>query len=1402
MKTILTPFTRRSDTVRKILRIAGASLLLLSFGQRAQAQFPRRESFSSNTATGFTLGGTPKEATLTSTTGTNGYLRLTTDEQFQSGFAVDKTSFPAPQGFSISFEFFSYGMLDPGADGFSVFLVDAAGTDPTLGQFRIGADGGSLGYAQRNVTTNNVTTVTPGVSKGYIGIGIDEYGNFSNPLEGNGTVVEGREGGPGFRPQSVSIRGAGNGTTGYTYLTGTNTLPFTLDVAADRAQRFNADGVTVNPDYRRAYIDVQPVATAGVTTYLITVRIQHGAVVTTVINRFPVATPPANLRLGFAASTGGSRNTHEIRNLEIVQAPFALDDLAGTPYNKPVSLNILTNDVPSGSDIVPATVDLDPNTAGRQTNFSVPNQGTFLVDDAGNVTFTPSGTFVGVVTIPYTVADNIQDDPNVRNTSNPANISVIVTGADIATSVSGPATANPSSRVTYTVSTTNLGTETATNVVPTLRLPSGASSISRPANSTIATVGGVQVITFAPEASLAPNDPAIVNSVTFTMPATGNITGTAGSTSSVPDPTPGNNTAIVTTTVSGVANVAAVCATPGKDGVGTLTSSSIPNTYYQIANNTTVVATATSMTLGAAAITADATPISVGDLVLIMQMQGVDINTANTTSYGTAGAYNTVGQYEYAIAANSVPLTGGSLNLVKGLTNSYENKEYDGTNTGRRSFQVIRVPQYSSVTITGTVTGKAWDGSTGGVLALDVAGRTTFNPDGALNMNAKGFRGGGGKSYTNSLGAVAQLAADYRTATALSINGSKGEGTAGTPRYVYSGTGTTVTDYGLTMEGYGTGSDAGSNAAGAPGNAGGGALDYYQDNSGNAGGAGGANGGNGGRGGNGFGSGGNGTEAVGGRNVANIASGTRLMMGGGGGAGSTDDGAATEYLSSGAAGGGIIILRTATVLGPGLVQANGGSAETVNGLTRGGGGGGAGGTVLVLATPPTGAANLSSLTINAVGGVGASAGRNNNDRFGPGGGGGGGIIRTNADYANESSNATTIGGGARGGTGNNNSTAFGALAGNQGVSLINTTTTATIAGVSSCFPTLAATLSTSTPNVTRSSNGVNPATYELVISNTGGAATGVSIETTLTSNLFTYDNTVAPNVTLTLADGSSSPYTGYTAPTNSTSTATFSDLAIPAGATLRISFRATIASTAVNNTAYQASATVRFLDPTRLTATSTVSPTDAFAGGGTVSGSNYIATTSTAEDVTIVRPLPVELKQFSATAVRQDAQLSWSTASELNNDRFVVERSLDGLTFSAIGTVRGKGTSTQQSKYSFTDAGAARFGALIYYRLKQLDFDGTATFSPVRTVKFVDAIKVDVSVYPNPSQGNATLDLTGLPAGNYQVQVLDLTGRSLQILTLAGQQEHPLQVQALPHGSYIVRVRGAAVNVALPLVRN
>ncbi|KAA9333134.1 T9SS type A sorting domain-containing protein [Hymenobacter busanensis] len=519
------------------------ALMLMAWGSsvapvaaQSTPAFPRNETFKNAAASNFTFGGS---AQLTGVGGNGndavgaGYLRLTDATTNQAGYAIDNVGFPAGAGFTISFEFFSYGKsTTDGADGFSVFLVD--GNQP--GGFRIGASGGSLGYAQKTVSP-----AAAGVSRGYIGIGIDEFGNYSNGSEG-------RSGGSstldasGKAPNAIAIRGAGDGsaTTDYPYLTGTgpDALGFDLDVATARAQAGSAD-------YRRAFIDVVPTTTGSTTTYRITVRIQHGSAIRTAIDNFAVPAPPQNLRLGFAGSTGGSTNVHEIRNLNIVQVPFANTDVASTPYNSPVTLNVLNNDVAPGSSIDVASVDLDPNTAGRQTTLTVAGQGSFAVDNSGVVTFTPSGSFAGTVVVPYTMQSILGPD----YTSSPANMRVTVQGADVATAVSGPANAAAGARVTYAMSTQNQGAVTAMDVAPKLRLPAGLPTGSVTGGTYDPSTGWV---TFARVTSMVSNAPAVTNSVTFTAPVTGPVTGLASATSLVvPDPTPANNNASVTTAISG-----------------------------------------------------------------------------------------------------------------------------------------------------------------------------------------------------------------------------------------------------------------------------------------------------------------------------------------------------------------------------------------------------------------------------------------------------------------------------------------------------------------------------------------------------------------------------------------------------------------------------------------------------------------------------------------------------------------------------------------------------------------------------------------------------------------------------------------------------------------------------------
>jgi len=137
------------------------------------------------------------------------------------------------------------------------------------------------------------------------------------------------------------------------------------------------------------------------------------------------------------------------------------------------------------------------------------------------------------------------------------------------------------------------------------------------------------------------------------------------------------------------------------------------------------------------------------------------------------------------------------------------------------------------------------------------------------------------------------------------------------------------------------------------------------------------------------------------------------------------------------------------------------------------------------------------------------------------------------------------------------------------------------------------------------------------------------------------------------------------------------------------------------------------------------------------------------------QPLPVELVRFTAEALGADALLKWATASEKNNDRFEVEASADGRTFQRIGQVPGHGSSTQPHAYQLTDAAIARYGvSVIYYRLRQVDANGTASYSPVRPVAVPQL--AGLSLFPNPTRVAATL--TGAEPGA-AVQVFDAVGR-------------------------------------------
>ena len=173
-------------------------------------------------------------------------------------------------------------------------------------------------------------------------------------------------------------------------------------------------------------------------------------------------------------------------------------------------------------------------------------------------------------------------------------------------------------------------------------------------------------------------------------------------------------------------------------------------------------------------------------------------------------------------------------------------------------------------------------------------------------------------------------------------------------------------------------------------------------------------------------------------------------------------------------------------------------------------------------------------------------------------------------------------------------------------------------------------------------------------------------------------------------------------------------------------------------------------------------------------------------------PLPVELTDFTAQAVKNvDAVLAWRTALEKSNDHFDVERSLNGTDFVKIGQVRGQGSSTTPTAYALTDAGiGTKASGTVYYRLRQVDTDGTATYSPIRTVAFSKVLSPTIALFPNPATVGTQLDLTQLPAGSYQVSVLDATGRVVLGTTLNAGLAYALDLNTIASGTYTVLVRG------------
>ena len=169
--------------------------------------------------------------------------------------------------------------------------------------------------------------------------------------------------------------------------------------------------------------------------------------------------------------------------------------------------------------------------------------------------------------------------------------------------------------------------------------------------------------------------------------------------------------------------------------------------------------------------------------------------------------------------------------------------------------------------------------------------------------------------------------------------------------------------------------------------------------------------------------------------------------------------------------------------------------------------------------------------------------------------------------------------------------------------------------------------------------------------------------------------------------------------------------------------------------------------------------------------------------------LPVEFNRFEAKTKDKTVALIWETASETNNEGFVIERSLDGRSFEAIDFVEGQGNSFETTEYFYEDYEVAK-GQIYYYRLKQLDFDGKYEYSEIVSAMLESVEPVIGEFYPNPSFGITYVDTYCGKNVQWNIHVFDLSGRLVNSKTYdlsKGRYKMDFDFSGLITGLYFVR---------------
>ncbi|HRI60710.1 MAG TPA: T9SS type A sorting domain-containing protein [Saprospiraceae bacterium] len=175
--------------------------------------------------------------------------------------------------------------------------------------------------------------------------------------------------------------------------------------------------------------------------------------------------------------------------------------------------------------------------------------------------------------------------------------------------------------------------------------------------------------------------------------------------------------------------------------------------------------------------------------------------------------------------------------------------------------------------------------------------------------------------------------------------------------------------------------------------------------------------------------------------------------------------------------------------------------------------------------------------------------------------------------------------------------------------------------------------------------------------------------------------------------------------------------------------------------------------------------------------------------VTCLGSLPIQLINFKAVINDDNVHLIWSTASEKDNHGFDIERSADNRNWTTLGFMPGNGTTAEKSEYKFTDE--SPLAGVNYYRLKQMDTDGSFQHTPM-VVADVRANTLQFDVFPNPSvNGELNVRTVSQEEGDALLEIYNWAGYKVykeSIHLLKGTMVYPVSLATYPKGAYTARL--------------